>query len=446
MTMNAGLILAGQQPDIVNVLARANEAGQQARQFDRQNAVNALYQEQGPQIAAGDQNALNALARFDPQASLGITDVRLGQDVTRQGMAHADTRLGMDQQSHTQGLAMNAQSMQHANANQGRLSRQEQRQIEQHAARLSAAERASQRADIESDLAILMTSQTPEQWDQNAIATGNPDMAGQFANRETVIAPYIGLAETLDRMGGGQSAEPAGVQTLRIRAQEAGLQQGTPEYQQFMASGGVPSQSTSLSIDPETGQVSFSQGTGTQQSNAGNGKDLTVDAAKNTGFLLRAQDSAEILNALESEGTDLGAKIANGIPILGNYLQTPEYRQYDQARRDFINAVLRRESGAVIADSEFANAERQYFPQPGDDPATIAQKRLNRTNAIAGFEIGAGDGANRIDGPRPAPQATQQPIADFSGMDVQGVLDFDLSNASLAEIEAWNARLTELGQ
>jgi hypothetical protein len=74
----------------------------------------------------------------------------------------------------------------------------------------------------------------------------------------------------------------------------------------------------------------------------------------------------------------------------GNYALTPEYRQYDQAKRDFVNAILRQESGAVIADSEFANAEKQYFPQPGDDPATIEQKRRNRETAIKAIREASG--------------------------------------------------------
>lgn len=375
--MNAGLILAGQQPDIVNTLFNSDRAAAQANEIRRTQALNALYQEQGDKIAAGDQSALNALARFSPDAALGVQG-------TRQDMSQSAGRYGMDQQAHSLNMRTGETSLQMMNA-------QEQREIEAHAAKLSAAEREAQRADIESDLAILMTAQTPEQWDQYAQQTGNPNMVGAFGNREAVIAPYLGLKEVLDRQSGGD--EPGSIAALRIRAQEAGLQPGSPEYQKFMASGGVPSQSTSMRVGPD-GAVEFNQGTGDQS--AGNGKDLTVDAAKNTGFLIRARDSMQVLNQLEGEGTDLGAKIANNIPIVGNYLQTPEYRQYDQARRDFINAVLRRESGAVIADSEFANAERQYFPQPGDDPQTIAQKRQNRENAIKGFEIGSGDGVNRI--------------------------------------------------
>jgi hypothetical protein len=50
-----------------------------------------------------------------------------------------------------------------------------------------------------------------------------------------------------------------------------------------------------------------------------------------------------------------------------------------------VNAVLRRESGAVISPEEFANAERQYFPQIGDSRPVIEQKARNRRAAIEGM-------------------------------------------------------------
>ena len=55
-----------------------------------------------------------------------------------------------------------------------------------------------------------------------------------------------------------------------------------------------------------------------------------------------------------------------------------------------INAQLRRESGAAINADEYAKADKQYFPQPGDDPETIKQKALNRKLAVEGMVRGAG--------------------------------------------------------
>lgn len=70
---------------------------------------------------------------------------------------------------------------------------------------------------------------------------------------------------------------------------------------------------------------------------------------------------------------------------IGNSLVTKEYQMADQAKRDFINATLRRESGAAISPSEFDNAEKQYFPQPGDKPEVLSQKAANRKTAMEGI-------------------------------------------------------------
>ena len=87
--------------------------------------------------------------------------------------------------------------------------------------------------------------------------------------------------------------------------------------------------------------------------------------------------------------------LAGAVPF-GNFLRTSEGQRYDQAKRDFINAILRPASGAVIGESEFASAEKQYFPQPGDTPEVIAQKRQNRQTAIMGLKVASGPGAEMV--------------------------------------------------
>jgi hypothetical protein len=49
-----------------------------------------------------------------------------------------------------------------------------------------------------------------------------------------------------------------------------------------------------------------------------------------------------------------------------------------QAKRNWIAASLRLESGAVIGPSEFATQDKTFFPQPGDSATVIAQKRAAR--------------------------------------------------------------------
>jgi hypothetical protein len=72
----------------------------------------------------------------------------------------------------------------------------------------------------------------------------------------------------------------------------------------------------------------------------------------------------------------------SGVPLVGNYMTSADRQKFEQAERNFINAQLRRESGAVISPEEFVNARKQYIPQPGDSAEVLAQKAANRQQVI----------------------------------------------------------------
>jgi hypothetical protein len=121
---------------------------------------------------------------------------------------------------------------------------------------------------------------------------------------------------------------------------------------------------------------------------------MTDEQSKAGLYSSRMMNAEKILRdpAVINNATSLKQQGASRIPVLGNYLVSDDFQRFDQAQRDFINAVLRRESGAVISDSEFDNARKQYFPQPGDSPDKITQKQANRSEAIRGIAAGAGPG------------------------------------------------------
>lgn len=118
----------------------------------------------------------------------------------------------------------------------------------------------------------------------------------------------------------------------------------------------------------------------------------TGDQSNAAGFYDRMAASNKTISALEQQGTDYWQNFARNYAPGGTsaYFMTPEFQQYDQAQRDFINAQLRKESGAAIGESEFENARRQYFPQPGDSPQVIKQKAQNRQIAIDAMHRTAG--------------------------------------------------------
>lgn len=112
--------------------------------------------------------------------------------------------------------------------------------------------------------------------------------------------------------------------------------------------------------------------------------------AASAGYANRLADSAGIIDATGKAGASLAQRAKAGLP-LGNYLVSPEFQQFDQASRNFINAQLRRESGAVISEEEFANARKQYLPQPGDSREVLAQKKSARDMAVRNMQLSAGN-------------------------------------------------------
>jgi hypothetical protein len=146
-----------------------------------------------------------------------------------------------------------------------------------------------------------------------------------------------------------------------------------------------------------------------------NKKPLTETQSNATAFGMRMQEANQILNALEDKGvTDTGiirsavSGTAGLAPFIGEKLEektsgamnalpsflggpSPEQQQVEQARRNFVTANLRKESGAAISAAEFTTEEKKYFPQIGDAPPVIKQKREARELAIRAMNIQSGN-------------------------------------------------------
>ena len=115
-------------------------------------------------------------------------------------------------------------------------------------------------------------------------------------------------------------------------------------------------------------------------------KPLNDSQSKALLFGSRMQEANKALGQLSSEGTDTSI-IGSQAPLVGgviNAASSGNRQMLNQAKLDFMTAVLRRESGAAISSGEYQNADRQYFPQVGDSDKVKAQKARNRELAIQG--------------------------------------------------------------
>lgn len=115
-------------------------------------------------------------------------------------------------------------------------------------------------------------------------------------------------------------------------------------------------------------------------------KGMNESQAKAAGFADRITEASPVL---DTAPPSVGASFLSDVPG-GNFALNPQQQSFFQAERNFINAVLRRESGAVISDEEFANARKQYIPQPGDSKQVLEQKRRNRETVQRSLSRDAG--------------------------------------------------------
>lgn len=127
----------------------------------------------------------------------------------------------------------------------------------------------------------------------------------------------------------------------------------------------------------------------------GDGKPPTADQSKAALFAKRMEQAEGVFTALTDGGYNR-ADASEGIQssrFFPDRLQGENYKKQQQAEDNFLNAVLRRESGASISDEERATGSRQYFPRSGDTAEVLEQKRQNRELAISGLNAEAGDRA-----------------------------------------------------
>ena len=111
-------------------------------------------------------------------------------------------------------------------------------------------------------------------------------------------------------------------------------------------------------------------------------------------FANRMVAGLSIFDELTESGydpTNLADYLAGNLPGgLSGYATSPQGQSYLAAKEDFITAVLRKESGAAISSSEFTKEDRKYFPQPGEGPEVIEQKRKARKRALESMKAQSG--------------------------------------------------------
>lgn len=372
MALDPRIILGGQQLDVMGAMSAGLEQAQNQLAFDRQNALQDLYRTQGAQIMAGDQAALNQLAQFDPMAAMDVQGVFLD----RERQARQDARTAVTD---------------------SRADQEWEWQVEEYKKGITAEQAAAEAAKIEEAVKMGLMAQTPEQWDALMGQLGQSDLVGQFGNREAIAGRYMSIADVLKRNEPTEWRAATPEEAAAYGAASGQINNRTGQFQKTGDGNGISYTTTNPDGTSTTVQIGGKGG-------AGGGKPLTEAQSKDNVYATRANGALQKLESpIDPNNPDsptFAGTLSDRSGVVGDMLsgatlgysremmQSPEYQTARTAGDEFLQAILRKDTGAAITAPEQELYGKTYLPQPGDSQQQLAFKAEARKRAVAALQSG----------------------------------------------------------
>lgn len=180
----------------------------------------------------------------------------------------------------------------------------------------------------------------------------------------------------------GKTSKPPAIETFYDeKSGQPYNAQWNAETNSWERVGGVKAPSgMSITTNPD-GTVSVTQGP------TGGGK-MTELNSKDMVYATRAAGALPIIDSMGDALTSLPESVGGQAPVVGNYMKSPQYQQAEQAGKEFLQAILRKDTGAAITTQEMNEYGTVYLPGPGDYPELLAQKKASRQRALQALAAG----------------------------------------------------------
>ena len=119
-------------------------------------------------------------------------------------------------------------------------------------------------------------------------------------------------------------------------------------------------------------------------------KPFTEGQSKDVVFATRARGALGVLEPVAENLTNYGMRVAELDPtgLVRGKVQSPEFQIAKNAGDEFLQAILRKDTGAAITPGEQTLYGGVYLPQPGDGPEVLAAKKDARIRAVSAIEAG----------------------------------------------------------
>lgn len=389
-------------------------AGRDYRAVEDQRNRDAAYRNalatHGAGAMQGDQNALAQLAQFEqfgPQAGMQMR-------ATQQQMRISEEQLQMARQRAA-------------------------REAEAQAASMSAEQRQQYLDQMERGAQMGLIAQSPEQWAQALQVMGMTPDEAPFEAREMVLAGIVGASEVFEAReameAGPEDNTPASFQALSMRATEAGLAPGTPEYQQFMLQGGRASDQLRIETRAD-GTTVVTQG----------------DPSAEQESRMDPSSTAAMIASIDGILNDPALDRSTGMfSVLQNVPGTPQRRFGARARQlegqAFLQAFESLKGAGQITEIEGQKATqaigRLDTAQSADDYRTALTELRDILSAAQQRPLGWAD-TQAAEAQQPAPQSDWRATTGYGGQttfDSDAPGNVDLTPSSIAAMP--HSALTE---
>jgi hypothetical protein len=126
------------------------------------------------------------------------------------------------------------------------------------------------------------------------------------------------------------------------------------------------------------------------------GPKLTEDQAKSAGYALRMDNALKLINEIGAKNPGatrpgVGTSLINSLPEgVANFIRPEDRQRVEAAQLDALDAALTLNTGAAYTREQLQGLSRSYFPQPGDDPKTIAEKQARLASQVETARLRAG--------------------------------------------------------
>jgi hypothetical protein len=265
------------------------------------------------------------------------------------------------------------------------------------------------------------------------------------------IDPNDRTAGVKDIPGYRGPADKDPLEALKARAKEGGLVEGTDAYRNFMINNG-PANGMIIESTPDGG-LRVVQGDA-----VAGAKPLTEGQSKDVVYATRAEGALATLDPIAGALTSRSAVAADWLPMgLGGGMQTDDYQIAKTAGDEFLQAILRKDTGAAITSQEQVLYGETYLPRPGDSEARLQYKAEARKRAVEALKGGmsasaivAQEKALERSGGIPQAERYGKPPAgggnmDFSKMGIPEIGQVDIGSLTPEQMDALEKRMTELG-